>query len=206
MVITNWPEGQEDMREAINNPEDETAGTREVPFSGELWIEQDDFKLDPPPKYYRLTPGREVRLRAGYFITATDAVTDDAGNVIEVHCTYDPETAGGQAPDGRKVKSTIHWVSAATAIDATVYLYDRLFTDPHPGSGDDDVFDSLNPNARETVQAKLEPALADVEPGQVVQFERLGYFAADLDEANVFHRTVGLRDEWANIQKRKKNG
>lgn len=206
VVITNWPEGQEDMREAINNPEDETAGTREVPFSGELWIEQDDFKLDPPPKYYRLTPGREVRLRAGYFITATDAVTDDAGNVIEVHCTYDPETAGGQAPDGRKVKSTIHWVSAATAIDATVYLYDRLFTDPHPGSGDDDVFDSLNPNARETVQAKLEPALADVEPGQVVQFERLGYFAADLDEANVFHRTVGLRDEWANIQKRKKNG
>ena len=206
VVITNWPEGQEDMREAINNPEDEAAGTREVPFSGELWIEQDDFKLDPPPKYYRLTPGREVRLRAGYFITATDAVTDDAGNVIEVHCTYDPETAGGQAPDGRKVKSTIHWVSAATAIDATVYLYDRLFTDPHPGSGDDDVFDSLNPNARETVQAKLEPALADVEPGQVVQFERLGYFAADLDEANVFHRTVGLRDEWANIQKRKKNG
>lgn len=206
VVITNWPEGQEDMREAINNPEDETAGTREVPFSGELWIEQDDFKLDPPPKYYRLTPGREVRLRAGYFITATDAVTDDAGNVIEVHCTYDPETAGGQAPDGRKVKSTIHWVSAATAVDATVHLYDRLFTDPHPGSGDDDVFDSLNPNARETVQAKLEPALADVEPGQVVQFERLGYFAADLDEANVFHRTVGLRDEWANIQKRKKNG
>ena len=206
VVITNWPEGQEDMREAINNPEDEAAGTREVPFSGELWIEQDDFKLDPPPKYYRLTPGREVRLRAGYFITATDAVTDDAGNVIEVHCTYDPETAGGQAPDGRKVKSTIHWVSAATAVDATVHLYDRLFTDPHPGSGDDDVFDSLNPNARETVQAKLEPALADVEPGQVVQFERLGYFAADLDEANVFHRTVGLRDEWANIQKRKKNG
>lgn len=206
VIITNWPEGQEDMREAINNPEDDSAGTREVPFSGELWIEHDDFKLDPPPKYYRLTPGREVRLRAGYFITATDAVTDDDGNVIEVHCTYDPETAGGQAPDGRKVKSTIHWVSAATAIDATVHLYDRLFTDPHPGSGDTDPMDSLNPNSRETVQAKLEPILGEVEPGQVVQFERLGYFAADLDDPTTFHRTVGLRDEWANIQKRKKNG
>ncbi len=206
VVITNWPEGQVDLREAINNPEDDSAGKRQVPFSGELWIEQDDFKLDPPPKYYRLTPGREVRLRAGYFITATDAVTDDDGNVIEVHCTYDPETAGGQAPDGRKVKSTIHWVSVATALDATVHLYNRLFTDPHPGSSDTDVFDSLNPDSRETVQAKLEPALADVEAGQVVQFERLGYFAADLDDPTVFHRTVGLRDEWANIQKRRKNG
>jgi len=205
VVITNWPEGQEDLREAINNPEDDNAGTRQVPFSGELWIEQDDFKLDPPPKYYRLTPGREVRLRAGYFITATDAVTDDDGNVIEVHCTYDPETAGGQAPDGRKVKSTIHWVSAATAVDATVHLYNRLFTDSHPGSGDTDAFESLNPDSRETVEAKLEPALADVEAGQVVQFERLGYFAADLDDPAVFHRTVGLRDEWANIQKRRKN-
>ena len=203
VVITNWPDGQEDLREAINNPEDDSAGVREVPFSGELWIEQEDFKLDPPPKYYRLTPGREVRLRAGYFITATDAVTDDDGNVIEVHCTYDPETAGGQAPDGRKVKSTIHWVSAPTAVDASVHLYDRLFTDPHPGSGDTDPMDSLNPNARETVSAKLEPILGEVEPGQVVQFERLGYFAADLDQANVFHRTVGLRDEWARIQKRK---
>ncbi len=211
VVITNWPEGQEDFREAINNPEDDSAGTRQVPFSGELWIEQDDFKLDPPPKYFRLTPGREVRLRAGYFITAHDAVTDDDGNVIEVHCTYDPETAGGQAPDGRKVKSTIHWVSAATAVDATVHLYNRLFTDPHPGSGDTDVFDSLNRDSRETVQAKLEPALADVEPGQVVQFERLGYFAADNavaasgDDPLVFHRTVGLRDEWANIQKRRQH-
>jgi len=211
VVITNWPEGQEDFREAINNPEDDAAGKRQVPFSGELWIEQDDFKLDPPPKYFRLTPGREVRLRAGYFITAHDVVTDDDGNVLEVHCTYDPETAGGQAPDGRKVKSTIHWVSAATAVDATVHLYNRLFTDPHPGSGDTDVFDSLNPDSRETVQAKLEPALADVEPGQVVQFERLGYFAADNavaasgDDPLVFHRTVGLRDEWANIQKRRQN-
>ena len=204
VVITNWPEGQEDHREAINNPEDDAAGTRMVPFGRELWIEQDDFKLDPPPKYFRLTPGREVRLRAGYFITAQDAVTDADGNVTEVHCTYDPETAGGQAPDGRKVKSTIHWVSAAHAIDATVHLYDRLFVDSHPGTDGADPMDALNPNSRETlVGAKLEPALADVEPGQVVQFERLGYFAADLDDASVFHRTVGLRDEWANIQKRR---
>lgn len=206
VVITNWPEGKTDLREAINNPEDDSAGVREVPFSGELWIEQDDFKLDPPPKYYRLTLGREVRLRAGYFITANDVVTNDDGDVIEVHCTYDPETAGGQAPDGRKVKSTIHWVSAPTAVDATVHLYDRLFTDPHPGAGDTDAFESLNPSSRESVSAKLEPALADVEPGQVVQFERLGYFAADLDDPSVFHRTVGLRDEWSNIQKRRKNG
>ncbi len=205
VVITNWPDGEVDQREAINNPEDAAAGTRQVPFSGELWIEEDDFKLDPPPKYFRLTLGREVRLRAGYFITANDVVIDDDGNVIEVHCTYDPETAGGQAPDGRKVKATIHWVSADTAIDATVNLYDRLFTDPHPGSGDSDIMSSLNPNSREVVHAKLEPALKDVNPGEVVQFERLGYFAADLDDPTVFHRTVGLRDEWANIQKRQQN-
>ncbi len=204
VVITNWPEGTDDFREAINNPEDDSAGTRQVPFSGELWIEQDDFKLDPPPKYYRLTIGREVRLRAGYFITANDVVTDADGNVTEVHCTYDPETAGGQAPDGRKVKSTIHWVSANHAIDATVNLYDRLFVDSHPGSEGSDPLSSLNADSREQLtNAKLEPALADVSPGQVVQFERLGYFAADLDDASVFHRTVGLRDEWANIQKRK---
>lgn len=205
VVITNWPSGQADMREAINNPEDHAAGTRQVPFSGELWIERDDFKLEPPPKYFRLTLGREVRLRAGYFITAEDVVLGDDGEVAEVHCTYDPETAGGQAPDGRKVKATIHWVSAPTALDATVHLYDRLFTDPHPGSGDSDVMDSLNPAVRETVRAKLEPALSAVLPGEVVQFERLGYFAADLDEPMTFHRTVGLRDEWANIQKRQKS-
>ena len=204
VIITNWPDGQLDMREAINNPEDDSAGTRQVPFGGELWIEQDDFMIDPPPKYYRLTPGREVRLRAGYFITATDAITDADGTVTEVQCTYDPETAGGQAPDGRKVKATIHWVSADHAIDATVNLYNRLFTDPNPGADGEDPLASLNPSAREQLgDAKLEPALADVTPGQVVQFERLGYFAADLDDATVFHRTVGLRDEWANIQKRR---
>lgn len=202
VVITNWPEGQVEHVEAVNNPEDESAGTRQVPFSGELWIERDDFMADPPPKYYRLTPGREVRLRAGYFITATDAVTDADGNVTEVHATYDPETKGGQAPDGRKVKATIHWVSAAHAEDLTVHLYERLFTDSHPGA-DGDAFDSLNASSRRTVQAKGEPALADVAPGEVVQLERLGYFAADPDDPRTLHRTVGLRDEWANIQKRK---
>ena len=202
VVITNWPEGHVELVEAVNNPEDEAAGTRQVPFSGELWIERDDFMADPPPKYFRLTPGREVRLRAGYFITATDADVDADGNVTEIRATYDPETSGGQAPDGRKVKATIHWVSAAHAVDVTVHLYDRLFTDSHPGA-EGDAFDSLNPESRRTVAAKAEPALADVGPGEVVQLERLGYFAADPDEEAVLHRTVGLRDEWANIQKRK---
>ncbi|WP_108664560.1 glutamine--tRNA ligase/YqeY domain fusion protein [Euzebya rosea] len=206
VVITNWPEGHVEHLEAINNPEDAGAGTREVPFSGELWIEQDDFMLDPPKKYYRLTPGREVRLRGGYFITATDAITDEDGNVVEVRCTYDPETRGGQAPDGRKVKSTIHWVSAQHAVDATVHLYERLFTDPHPGKGDTDPMDALNPDSRRTVTAKVEPAIADTPPGEVIQFERLGYFAADPAAPATFHRTVGLRDEWSNIQKRKAKG
>ena len=207
VVITNWPEGKTVEVEAINNPEDPEAGTRMVPFSGELWIEQDDFKLEPPPKYYRLTPGREVRLRAGYYITANDVETDDDGNVTTVYCTYDPESEGGSTPDGRKVKATIHWVSAAHAITRTVNLYERLFSDPYPGDGDSDPFESLNLNSRETLaDAKMEPALADVEPGQVVQFERLGYFAVDLDDPTVFHRTVGLRDEWANIQKRRQQG
>lgn len=209
LVITNWPADDSgrpvtEMREAINNPEDESAGTREVPFSGELWIERDDFMIDPPKKFFRLAPGREVRLRSGYFVTCTDVVTDDRGEVVEVHCTYDPETAGGQAPDGRKVKATIHWVSAAHAIDAEVRLYDRLFTDEHPGSDGTDPLDSLNPKSVEQItDAKIEPALADTPLGSVVQFERLGYFAHDLDRRLVFHRTVGLRDEWARIQKRR---
>jgi glutaminyl-tRNA synthetase len=203
VVVTNWPEGEMTLVEANNNPEDPTAGFRQLLFTGELWIEQDDFKLEPPPKYYRLSPGREVRMRAGYYLTATDAVTDGDGNVIEVHCTYDPQSAGGSTPDGRKVKATLHWVSAAAALDATVHLYDRLFTDPHPGADGSDPLRALNPDSRETLtDVKLEPALADVTPGQVVQFERLGYFAVDLDDPGVFHRTVGLRDEWANIQKR----
>ncbi|MEM9653359.1 MAG: glutamine--tRNA ligase/YqeY domain fusion protein [Actinomycetota bacterium] len=206
VTITNWPEDLEVMVEAINNPQDQSAGTRKVPFTGRLWIEQDDFKLEPPPKYYRLTPGREVRLRAGYYITATDVTTDADGNPTEVFCTYDPESEGGSTPDGRKVKATIHWVSAAHALTRTVNLYDRLLTDPYPGSDDTDPLSTLNPNSRETLtDAKVEQALADVAPGQVVQFERLGYFATDLDDATVFHRTVGLRDEWANIQKRRQN-
>jgi glutaminyl-tRNA synthetase len=203
VIITNWPEGEAELVEAVNNPEDPTAGVRQLLFTGELWIEQDDFKLDPPPKYYRLSPGREVRMRAGYYLTATDAVTDADGNVIEVRCTYDPASAGGSTADGRKVKATLQWVSAAAAADATVHLYDRLFTDPHPGAEGSDPLAVLNPASRETLTGvKVEPALIDVARGQVVQFERLGYFAVDLDDPSVFHRTVGLRDEWAKIQKR----
>ena len=207
VVIENYPEGQVEMLEASNHPNDESMGTRQVPFTRELYIEQEDFEEDPPPKYYRLTVGREVRLRYGYFITATDVVKDEAGNVVEVRATYDPETGGGQAPDGRKVKSTIHWVSASEAVDATVVLYDRLFTAEHPGADGADPLESLNPAAKEVLAgAKLEPSMADVLPGQVVQFERLGYFALDLDEPMLFHRTVGLRDEWARLQKQKAKG
>ncbi len=203
VIITNWPEGDERLLTAINNPEDETAGTRTVAFGPELWIEQDDFKLEPPSKYYRLSPGREVRLRAGFYITAHDADTDSDGNPATVYCTYDPESEGGSTPDGRKVKATIHWVSAQYAVGGTVNLYDRLFSHAHPGEGGADPLDSVNPNSRETLaDVRLERSLAQVQPGQVVQFERLGYFAVDLDDPRVFHRTVGLRDEWANIQKR----
>ncbi len=204
VVITNWPEGQVEWFDVANHPNNPEMGTRSVPFSGELWIEDDDFKLEPPPKYFRLTPGKEVRLRNAYLVTAVDAETDAEGNVIQVNCTYDPETKGGNAPDGRKVKSTMHWVSAEHAIDATVNLYNRLFADSHPGAEGADPLVSLNPASKEVCQAKLEPALAEVDAGQVVQFERLGYFAADMDDATIFHRTVGLRDEWANLQKRKK--
>ncbi|MEZ5167514.1 MAG: hypothetical protein R2695_13860 [Acidimicrobiales bacterium] len=165
--------------------------------------------VDPPPKFYRLAPGREVRLRAGYFVTCTDVEFDAHGEVVRLHGRYDPATAGGQAPDGRKVKATIHWVSAEHAIDGTVALYDRLFTDPHPGADGADPLASLNPRSREIrTGCKLEPALALTRPGEVVQFERLGYFARDLDDViggdrpPLFHRTVGLRDEWANLQKR----
>ncbi len=203
LVITNWPQGEQVMLEATNNPEDPSAGTRLVPFTGELWIERDDVKPAPEPKYYRLFPGNEVRLRAGFYVTAQEVLTDDDGRVTEVRCTYDPQSAGGTTPDGRKVKSTIHWVSATHAVESTVYVYNRLFTDPYPGADGRDPMESLNPENRMAMPgAKLEGALGDVAPGQVVQFERLGYFAADLDDPSVFHRTVGLRDEWANIQKR----
>ena len=204
VVIDNWPDGEVEHREALNNPEDESAGTRQIPFSGRLFIEQDDFMLDPPKKYYRLAPGREVRLRAGYFLRCDDVVTDESGAVIQLRCSYDPDTSGGQAPDGRKVKATIHWVSAAHAVDATARLYDRLFSDPHPGAEGTDPLATLNPESREILTGcKLEPELASTPPGSVVQFERLGYFALDPDTAMCFHRTVGLRDEWARIQKRR---
>jgi glutaminyl-tRNA synthetase len=208
VVITNWPvddagEPVIEFVELSNNPENPDDGTRTVPFSGVLYIEHDDFKAEPPPKYFRLSPGKEVRLRGAFFVTATGFDTDADGNVTEVQVAYDPETRGGNAPDGRKVKSTMHWVSAAHAIDATVSLYDRLFTAEVPGEATGDPLDDLNPVSREVIHgAKVEPALADVTPGQVVQFERLGYFAADPEQSLLFHRTVGLRDEWANIQKR----
>ncbi len=202
VVIENYPEDQVEYKPAVNNPEDADAGTRDVPFSRVLYIEQEDFEEDPPPKYFRLTVGREVRLRYGYFITCTGVVKDDNGDIVELRATYDPETGGGSAPDGRKVKSTLHWVSAAHAVDAEVRLYDRLFTNPAPGE-DDDPLESYNEASVEVITgAKVEPALAEVPRGQVVQFERLGYFAHDTRTPMVFHRTVGLRDEWARIQKR----
>ncbi len=189
-----------------NNPENPDDGTRQVPFCGELWIERDDFAADPPPKYFRLSPGREVRLRGAYLVTATDFVCDEAGRILEVHASHDPASRGGNAPDGRKVKSTMHWVSASHALDAEVRLYDRLFTAEAPGETTGDPMDDLNPDSVEVCAAKVEPALGagegGVAPGQVVQFERIGYFAADLRVPQLFHRTVGLRDEWAALQKR----
>jgi glutaminyl-tRNA synthetase len=209
VVIENYPEGQVEHMEAVNNPEDPSAGARTVPFSRELYIEQDDFREDPPKQYFRLSPGKEVRLRYGYFITCTGVVKDASGQAIELRCTYDPATRGGNAPpDGRKVKSTIHWVSAAHAIDAEVRLYETLFTKENPNDLEEgqEFTDLLNPNSLEVVKGcKLEPSLAGAEPGASYQFERLGYFCVDLDttpEALVFNRTVALRDTWAKIEKK----
>jgi glutaminyl-tRNA synthetase len=210
VVIDNYPEGQVEELEAVNNPEDPNAGTRKVPFSRSLYIEQDDFREDPPKKFFRLFPGQEVRLRGGYFITCTGVVKNDAGEVVEVHCTYDPATRNGNAPDGRKVKSTIHWVSAEHAIDAEVRLYENLFATENPGDVPEgqDFTVNLHPNSLEILtNAKLEPSLAGAMPGDRYQFERLGYFCADLDSkpgALVFNRTVPLRDTWAKIEKREK--
>jgi glutaminyl-tRNA synthetase len=209
VVIDNYPEGLVEQLEAVNNPEDASAGTRTIPFSKVLYIEDDDFREVPPPKYYRLSPGKEVRLRYGYFITATSVVKDAAGNVIEVHCTYDPATRGGDSPDGRKVKSTIHWVSAGHAIDAEVRIYETLFTRENPDDVDEgqDFTANLNPKSLETVTGKLEPSLANAQPGSRYQFERLGYFCADKDstpEKLVFNRTVALRDTWGKIEKKSK--
>jgi len=207
VVIDNYPEGQVEQMEAVNNPEDASAGSRSAPFSRVLYIEQDDFREDPPKQYFRLSPGREVRLRYAYFITCTSVVKDPkTGEVTEVHCTYDPATRGGNAPDGRKVKSTIHWVSADHAIDAEVRLYDNLFTceDPNEAPEGQDFTANLNPNSLEIVTAKVEPSLRAAPPGSRYQFERLGYFSVDHDttpDKLVFNRTVGLRDTWAKIEK-----
>jgi glutaminyl-tRNA synthetase len=206
VVIENYPDGHTDMMDVVNNPERPDAGTRKVPFSQVIYIEHDDFREDPPKKFFRLAPGREVRLRNAYFITCREAVKDAHGQVIELRCTYDPATRGGDAPDGRKVKATLHWVSATHAINAEVRLYDRLFTVDTPGGGDRDFLAELNPSSLETVTGcKLEPLLAEARAGDRVQFERLGYFCADPDSqpgAPVFNRTVTLKDTWARVQQR----
>jgi len=209
VVIDNYPEGLVEEMQAINNPEDAAMGTRKVPFSRVLYIEQDDFREDPPKQYFRLSPGREVRLRYGYFITCTSVVKDEkTGEVLEVHCTYDPATRGGDSPDGRRVKSTIHWVSAAHTIDAEARLYDNLFTCENPDEVPEgqDFTANLNPHSLEVVRGcKLEPSLRGAAPGSRYQFERLGYFCVDADStcgALVFSRTAALRDTWAKIEKR----
>jgi glutaminyl-tRNA synthetase len=207
VVLTNYPEGQVEQLEAINNPEDESAGRRLIPFSRELYIEEDDFREAPPPKYFRLAPGREVRLRYGYFIKCNEVVKDAQGKIHELRCTYDPETRGGYAPDGRKVQGTLHWVSAAHALDAEVRLYDRLFAVPDPGDvAEGQTFlDNLNPNSIEVLTGcKVEPSLGSAKPGDRFQFERMGYFCVDTDSSSgklVFNRTATLRDTWAKIEK-----
>ena len=209
VVIDNYPEDLVEQMEAVNNPEDPSAGTRQVPFSRVLYIERDDFREDPPKQYFRLSPGREVRLRYGYFIKCTGVVKDErTGEPVEIHCTYDPATRGGNAPDGRKVKATIHWVSAAHAIDAEVRLYDTLFTRENPNDDSEglDFTAYLNPQSLEVLRGcKLEPGLAGASHGSRFQFERLGYFTVDPDSAPgqpVFNRTAGLRDTWAKIEKK----
>ena len=208
VVIDNYPENQIEEMEAVNNPEDANAGMRKVPFSRVLYIEQDDFREVPPKGYFRLSPGREVRLRYGYFITCKSVVKNDKGEILEVHCIYDPATRGGNAPDGRKVKSTIHWVSAADAIDAEVRIYENLFSKENPGdvAEGQDFTANLNPHSLEVItHAKLEPSLANAAAGNRYQFERLGYFCVDPDSVPgtlVFNRTVALKDTWAKMEKR----
>src|SRR6266498_4558959 len=203
VVIENYPEGQVEELEAVNNPEDPSAGTRKVAFARELSIERDDFMEDPPSKFFRLAPGREVRLRYAYFVTCTDVVKDASGEIVELRCTYDPETRGGDAPDGRRPKATLHWLSSEHALPAEVRLYDRLFTRPDPGA-EGDPFADLNPDSETVLEECLvEPALAELPIGETVQFERLGYFCPDPDATPgrlVFNRTLGLRDTWARLQ------
>jgi glutaminyl-tRNA synthetase len=205
VVIENYPEGQVEDIELVNNPEDASAGTRKVPFSRELYIEQDDFREVPPPKFFRLSPGREVRLRGTYFIKCTGVVKGERGDVVELRCTYDPATRSGSAPDGRKVKATMHWVSAGHAVPADVRLYDRLFTVPTPGDDKEgrDYKEFLNPDSLQVLTGQVEPSLAGAKAGDRFQFERLGYFAVDPDSTAgklVFNRTVTLRDTWARVE------
>ena len=205
VVIENYPEGQTEDMDVVNNSEDAAAGTRKVPFAREIYIERDDFRLDPPKKFFRLAPGREVRLRNAYLITCREVIIDANGEVTELRCSYDPATRGGDAPDGRKVKATLHWVSAAHAHDAEVRLYDRLFTTEQPGTDDAVFLHQLNPGSLEVIShAKIEPSIAKATPGTRFQFERLGYFAVDTEsttDAPVFNRTVTLKDTWAKVEK-----
>jgi glutaminyl-tRNA synthetase len=208
VVIENYPEGQTELVDVVNNPEDASAGTRQVPFSREIYIERDDFREEAPKQFFRLSPGREVRLRCAYFITCMGVVKDpETGDVVELRCTYDPATRGGDAPDGRRVKGTLHWVSAAHAIEAEIRLYDRLFRAEEPGRNGD-FREDLNPDSLEVIKdAKLEPSTAALPPGTRVQFERVGYFCADLETTPahpVFNRTVTLKDSWAKIEQRAK--
>ena len=207
LVIDNYPEAQEDVFEMPLYPDDDSFGSRKVPFTRELYIDRDDFRLDPPKKYYRLAPGQEVRLRYAYFVTCTDVVKDAEGNVQEIHCTYDPASRGGNSPDGRKVKGAIHWVSAKYALPAEVRLYEQLFSvaDPNNVPEGKTFLDYINPDSLRTVSARLEPAMAQIRTGETVQFERVGYFCKDrdsTDELPVFNRTVTLRDTWAKIEKK----
>ena len=208
VVIENYPESESDELDAINNPEDDSAGTRKVPFSRVLYIERDDFMEEPVKKFFRLAPGREVRLRYAYLITCVDVVKDEQGEIVELICRYDPETRGGSAPDGRKVKATLHWVSAAHALSAEIRVYDHLFCKENPNDVEEggDWKDNLNPDSLNVLSdCKLEPSLATAGPGDKYQFERLGYFCVDKDsqpEQLVFNRTATLRDQWARIQKR----
>ncbi len=206
VVVTNYPAGTVESMEVVNNPEDATAGTRQVAFSRELWIERDDFMEEPEAKFFRLAPGREVRLRNAYFVTCDEVVKDASGQIVELRCTYDPATRGGDAPDGRRPKATLHWVSASHATPAEVRLYDHLFGDPYPGADGGDLFAGLNPGSETVLRGCLvEPSLAEVPVGETVQFERLGYFCADPDSAPgalVFNRTLTLKDTWAKVRAR----
>jgi glutaminyl-tRNA synthetase len=204
VVVDNYPEGLVEEMDVPNNPEDQQAGTRAVPFTRELWIERDDFMEDPPAKYFRLAPGREVRLRSAYFVTCTGVVKDSDGRIVELHCTYDPDTRGGSAPDGRRPKATLHWLSTSHTASAEVRVYDHLFANAYPSAGGRDIFEDVSPASEVVLSGcMVEPSLSEVPIGETVQFERLGYFCPDPDSAPgalVFNRTLGLRDTWARVQ------